>query len=572
MAVRNGTDPADVPALDTLALFAGRPAAPAARRLAGHIPSSRDRAASSAASPQAHSTTELERVSGDTNNRDTNGHDTTKGATAGFVPAGGPPTGGWRPRGDGASPTDEPAADPDVAGPAGALVDMSDVDWDVVADLRTLVSERIKGTGEGGTISLASHGALAEPVILDEVSKLGRRDLSIGGVGHTPQQKAHLAKAVRDSIFGMGRLQPTLELEGVSNVETRWWRGQPITWVEYADGRLERGPAAAGSAAEMVRDLQLLASQAGRNFSPNSPLLNLTLENGSRLSATAWRTPAPVLTIRNHLFDDVDLRDLVAKNMLDEGMASFLEALSLAGKNVVFYGIPGSAKTTCARAFLNALPPEIAIGVIESEFELRLEELAKHPHPRVVPMEARLGSGELDSFGNRLGAVTMTELLMQMLRHNIQRIVVGEVRGPEIAAMLDAMLVSLGSVSTVHATSPMGAVQRLATCATKASQNTTTETSYRTIAQSIDVIVHLQYIDEGHLGGRRHRFISEIDALTLGETEACFTAFLPIYQKGSDGRATPTGNLPSWINDLEAHGFDPDLLRKGNSSWAPPSS
>lgn len=564
MATRNGADTPEAPALKTLALLASRPAPPAARRLAGTIPSARQ-ATPPAPSRTSPATDEEAPVS-----------DQARPGHVGFVPAGSTPTAPENgPNGhDGHQ---EPASGRDLSvgedaepGHLAGVTDLPDVDWDVVADLRTLVSERIKGTGEGGTITLASHGALAAPVIRDEVSNLTRRDQLIGGPGHTPAQQSRLCAAVRDKIFGMGRLQPTLELEGVSNVEVRWHRGKPITWVEFADGRLEQGPAATGSTAELIRDLQLLAGQSGRSFSPNSPLLNLTLENGSRLSATAWRTPAPVLTIRNHLFDDIDLWDMVAKNMLDEGMAKFLEALSLAGKNVVFYGIPGSAKTTLARAFLNALPPEVAIGVIESEFELRLEELLKHPHPRTVPMEARIGSGEMDSFGNRMGAVTMTELLIHMLRQNIQRIVVGEVRGPEIAAMLDAMLVSLGSVSTVHATSPMGAVQRLATCATKASLNTTTETAYRTIAQSIDVIVHLEYIDEGHLGGRRHRFISQIDALALGETEASFTAFLPIYEKGPDGRATPTGKVPSWIRDLENYGFDPGVLRRGNSNWVAP--
>ena len=195
-------------------------------------------------------------------------------------------------------------------------------------------------------------------------------------------------------------------------------------------------------------------------------------------------------------------------------------------------------------------------ATIEREYELHLHELARHP--RVVAMEARVGSSERDASGRASGEVTLSDLVVDALRMNVRRVIVGEVRGPEVVPMLNAMSVGDGSMCTLHARSAGKALDRIVTLCLEQGAGMTDTFAYRAAADGIDLIVHLAMRHDAERGGQRLRFVSEVlEVDGIGETgrPVVTTVFTP----DADGRAVPA-HRPRCLPDLVAAGFDAALL------------
>ena len=452
----------------------------------------------------------------------------------------------------------QPAADHTFA-------DHGPVDWALVRAIRIQVSERIREaldpTDLARGLSLARHETIARQLIDDEVAAHNARAVHAGEPPMTGTGRAGVTSAVLDSIFGLGRIEALLHLPDIEDISAR---GCDQVILMYADGRREMGPPVADSDEEMIVDLQHMAATnpfGERKFSPADPQLDLMLPSGDRLSASAWYTARPTFTIRRHNLRTVTLEDLVALGSIDTVLAQFLSTAIRAGISVVISGLPAAGKTTMARGLLNELDPTVALATIESEYELGLHTMVQD-HPNVWPAQTIAG-GE-----DGVGGITATQAMRNALRQSVDRVVVGEVRGGESLAMLDAMIAGKGSVSTVHAKTPKQAVDRLANLAARA--GITTDLAYRMIGDSIELVLQLAVIDETPLGGRKHRFVSHVDALSLSGDAANGVAHEYLFAPGPDGRAVPTGTIPEWIDQLIDHGFDPAWLSNGEGTWTEP--
>jgi len=163
------------------------------------------------------------------------------------------------------------------------------------------------------------------------------------------------------------------------------------------------------------------------------------------------------------------------------------------------------------RALCAEIPPDEVIGTFETEYELHLHQMPEQ-HRVVHAWEARPGSGESDASGRRSGEFLLNDALYDSFRFNLSRQIVGEVRGPEILAMLKAMQSGSGSLSTTHASSAEAAIRKLITCALEAGPHVTSNYAARAIAEAIDFIVHMEIVTERLRGGvvRRQRWIKEI--------------------------------------------------------------
>lgn len=444
------------------------------------------------------------------------------------------------------------------------------VDWDLVATLRVAASEmlmRAMQTRPGA--SMAEQHDMGRVIIADLVAEEVADRARLGRAGLEPSQEVALAQAIFDALFRLGRLQPLVDDEAVENITIL---GCDVVWLEYADGRVVRGPAVAQSDAELIDFLVFVASRSevnAREFSEASPRLHLRLDGGARLAATAWVTPRPSVVIRRHRLAQVTLDDLVALGSLSPVAASFLAAAVRARRSIVVAGAQGAGKTTMVRALCAEIGPDEAIGTFETEYELHLHEMVER-HPIVHAWEARPG-GEVTASGRRAGEFSIDDALYDSYRFNLARQIVGEVRGREVLAMLEAMQSGTGSLSTTHARSCEDTVNKLVTCAMKAGAHVTHDYAVRALAQSLDVIVHVDARTGRDDQGRsvKQRWTSQIAVLGPGEKEKGY-ALTPVFDcPAGSRRIRAVAGLPDDFDDLARFGFDLDGYRLESQGGTP---
>jgi pilus assembly protein CpaF len=448
---------------------------------------------------------------------------------------------------------------------APSVLDAVDViDWQQVRILRAAASDRLTTvlTDREGTLTPAAQRELGRTIILELLDAEARAALTRGRppLGMATQQA--IAQAVHDALFGLGRLQPLVDDERVENIEVN---GHDNVTLQLEDGSRHPGPPVADSDDELLDFLSFLASRSlgnARPFSPARPTLHMTLDGGARLAATAWITPRPVLVIRRHRLRVVRLEDLVARRMLSPLAASFLAAAIRDRRSVVVSGPQGAGKTTLVRALADVLPAWERIGTFETEYELFLHELPGR-YSSVAAWEARPGSGERGPDGRPAGEITLDDCLYDSFRFNLDRQIVGEVRGREVLAMFKAMQSGAGSISTTHAATAVGAIQKLITCALEAGPQVTVAYAERVVAEHIHLIVQLAmdvWADPATGQPVRRRRVSEIIAVHPGEAGPAHTH---VFRTGAhpegDSRRDPPlvpGVLPDDYRRLVTVGFD----------------
>jgi pilus assembly protein CpaF len=312
-----------------------------------------------------------------------------------------------------------------------------------------------------------------------------------------------LADAVYAAMYGAGELQNLLDDQDVENVDIN---GCDEMWVTYArdtsrgrelDGR-PRGPLTIASTDdELVTMIQALAANAGINarpWTPVTPELDLRLSDGSRLSAVMTAGERPCISIRRNRYPQMFLPKLVELGTVDERLAQFLQAAVLARMNLMVCGATNAGKTTLLRALINVIPQHERLITVEKALELGLR---RHPdlHPNVAEWELVLPDAE------GRGGLSMAELVQRSLRHNPDRVIVGEVLGPEIVVMLNAMSQgNEGSLSTIHARSALAALDRIASYAAQA-EGMSFEVTHSLIAGALDFIIFIR--QNPQMGGRR---------------------------------------------------------------------
>jgi Flp pilus assembly CpaF family ATPase len=374
-----------------------------------------------------------------------------------------------------------------------------------------------------------------------------------------PRDVEALAQAVHDYRYGMGPLTPYLHDRNVENIDIN---GCDQVWITYATGERVGGPPIAPSddaLISMVRTWATRGAQTPRDFSAASPLVNVALTSGARLTATMGVTPRPCVSVRRHGQVDVSLARLVELGTADRGLAAFLAAAVRGRCNIIVTGAVNAGKTTLLRALASEIPPGERIATLETEHELFLHTIPAHPD--VIAFESR----EANSEG--VGGISLHDLIAHALRHNPARIIVGEVRRDEIMPMLEAMNSGqAGSMCTLHANSPAEAFDRILILGLRGGLALAERAIHILVGMAVDLIVHIR---RGYDGTRTIRYVSEvIEVLPPGDTErpAANRLFLPDPRTG---RATPAHTpSPALSARLQQGGFSPVLLPERNGSVA----
>lgn len=445
------------------------------------------------------------------------------------------------------------------------------VEWSLVTQLlratQTALSAQLQRRPE---LPPDAVRALGQQLIVDEVNRLAVERLHAGELPLSASAESYLADAVFAGLFEMGRLQPLLD---DTEIEDIMIDGCDQVFLSYAGGKVVPHPPVADSDEELIELLRFIAARLGRSermLTTAHPHLNMRLPDGSRLAAMIETVPRVAVVIRRHRVRDLDLDDLISWGGVDEVLAQFLRAAVRARKNIVVTGTWGAGKTTLLRALAAEIPAAERFGTIETEYELLLHELPER-HPRVVAFEAREGSGERTAAGRQLGEVTLTDLVEQAHRMTLRRLMIGEVRGAEIGPMLEVMQASEGgSMCTLHARSARGAIGRMVTLLMRTMANSSEDLAYRTISESVDLIVHLRMVDTGWIdgdgGAGRQRFVSEVIEINGPGEPGRPPTVTDIFLPRSDGRAVPVGR-PEDLADYINVGFDPGWFDERGGRW-----
>ena len=433
------------------------------------------------------------------------------------------------------------------------------VDTGLVARLRAEVlsalSERERELAAAGrpALSEADEQALGRQLIAEALERRANQALRDREAMLSAPEEDELAHAAFDALFRLNRLQRLLDDPSIENINAN---GCDQVWIRYADGRRERAEPIAGSDEELEEMLRTAAARTGigeRRFDRGSPRLSLQLPDGSRLFALMAVAARPCLSIRRHRYLRITADDLVRLGTLDHCLREFVRAAMLARKSCIICGGTGAGKTTLLRAMAADIPPAERLVTIEDSLELGLDRFPEL-HPDVVALEAREPNLEGE------GGVSLAELVRWALRMSPDRVIVGEARGEEVLALLNAMSQGTdGSMATLHASSSRGAFSKLATYAVQAPERLPLEATNLLVANAVHFVIHLA--QDGH-----RRYVSSVREVV--DAEGPMVTSNEIFRPGPDGRAVPGAPMRNdTLDQLVEVGLDPGLLDRPHGWW-----
>ncbi|GAA5169071.1 MULTISPECIES: CpaF family protein [Amycolatopsis] len=398
--------------------------------------------------------------------------------------------------------------------------------------------------------------ALAERLAADAANAYAAYQLAHpGGPGLlSDEDEAKLLTAVLDDMFGFGGLEPLLADERIENINVN---GCDNVFVRYSDGeRVRVGPVAASDSelVDLVRSIAARASVEERRFDRGSPAVSVQLPDGSRLFAVMAVTGRPSISIRRHRHRTITLARLRELGTIDAALESLLGAVVRARLNVLICGGTSIGKTTMLRALASEIPPHERLVTIEDVLELGLDQ--DPAHPDVVAMQSRQPNIE------GRGGISQAELVRWALRMSPDRVIVGEVRGPEVVPMCLAMSQGNdGSMGTLHASDTRVAFHRLASYAAQSAEKLSVEATNRLVASSVHLVLHLAEARDD-----RTRVVSSIREVVDADGQAVITN--EIFRPGLDGRAVPGVPLRTATTErlIEA-GFEPRFLERADGWW-----
>ena len=349
---------------------------------------------------------------------------------------------------------------------------------------------------------------------------------------------------VIDNVVGYGPLEMFLHDPEVTEIMVN----NPETIYVERRGKLYPTERTFLDEAHLLRIIDKIVGQVGRRVDESVPMVDARLPDGSRVNAIVHPLAinGPMLTIRKFSKEPYTVEDLIAFGTVDERVTALLEAAVRGRMNILVSGGTGSGKTTLLNVLSSFIPDDERIITIEDAAELRLGQ--RH----VLRLESRPPNIE------RKGEISIRDLVRNSLRMRPDRIVVGEVRGPEALDMLQAMNTGHdGSLSTVHANSSRDALARLETMVLMAGLELPVRAIREQVTSALDLLVHLARLRDGT---RRVVQIAEVQGME-GEMVVLEDIFTFDYSMGVDedgrfkGRVKPTGIRPKCALRLEDVGI-----------------
>jgi pilus assembly protein CpaF len=394
--------------------------------------------------------------------------------------------------------------------------------------------------------------------ISERVLRTVTEQLALDRTPLTREERRRIVKEITDDILGYGPLEPLLQDDTVTEVMVN---GPDRVYVERY-GKLERTAVGFVDDAHLLRIIDKIVSQVGRRIDEASPMVDARLPDGSRVNVIIppLALKGPTLTVRKFSRDPYTVSDLISFGTLTAKSAQFLSACVKGKLNVLISGGTGTGKTTTLNVLSAFVPGDERIVTIEDAAELQLQQ------EHVITLESRPPNIEGQ------GEVRIRELVRNALRMRPDRIIVGEVRGPETLDMLQAMNTGHeGSLTTIHANSPRDALSRIETLVLTAGVDLPLRAIREQIASAFDLLVQITRLVDG---SRRITHVTEVlrmesDVITLQDI---FLASPPDEESAAEravrllGPLRCTGLKPHFLDKLAANNvilppnfFQPDI-------------
>ncbi len=373
------------------------------------------------------------------------------------------------------------------------------------------------------TIDLTQLAKLDAVAAREEIRDIVSEIIQVKNVVMSIAEQEELLEDICNDVLGYGPLEPLLARDDIADIMVN---GASTTFIEVA-GKVQKTSVRFADNQQLMNICQRIVSQVGRRVDESSPICDARLPDGSRVNVIAppLAIDGPALTIRKFKKDRLKLEQLVKFGSITPEAKTILEVIGRVRCNVVISGGTGSGKTTLLNCLTGSIDNDERIITCEDSAELQLQQ------PHVVRLETRPPNIEGE------GEIRMRDLIKNCLRMRPERIIVGEVRGPEAFDLLQAMNTGHdGSMGTLHANSPREALSRLESMIMQGGYALPIKTIREMICGSIDVIVQASRLRDG---SRKITHITEV----LGMEEETITLQnLLVYEiTGEDAHGKLTG-------------------------------
>jgi len=404
-------------------------------------------------------------------------------------------------------------------------------------------------------VDLSMMENMAPELLRAELKTLVERLLTEEAVAINDNERINLVRDIQHEVLGLGPLETLMIDPTISDILVNTYNQ---IYIERA-GKLELSDVRFESEAHLLKIIDKIVSGVGRRVDESSPMVDARLPDGSRVNAIIppLAVDGAILSIRRFAITPLMMKDLLHHKSLTPEMAEVLEGLVKAKVNILISGGTGTGKTTLLNVLSGYIPSSERIITIEDAAELQLQQ------PHVVRLEIRPPNIE------GKGEVTPRMLVRNSLRMRPDRIIVGEVRGPEVVDMLQAMNTGHeGSMATVHANTPRDALTRLENMMGMAGFNLPTKAMREQISSALTAIIHISRLSDGQ------RKVTSVKEITGMESEIITMQDIFVYEQTGvsdtgvvQGHFKATGIRPKFVERLRIHGvqisdnlFDPTRL------------
>jgi len=354
------------------------------------------------------------------------------------------------------------------------------------------------------TIDLTQLSKMESDAARDEIRDIVSEIIQLKNFVMSIAEQEELLEDICNDVLGYGPLEPLLARDDIADIMVN---GAHSTFIEVNGKTIETNVRFSDNA-QLMNICQRIVSQVGRRVDESSPICDARLPDGSRVNVIAppLAIDGPSLTIRKFKKDRLTLDQLVRFGSISPEGKEVLEIIGRTRCNVLVSGGTGSGKTTLLNCLSACVEEDERVITCEDSAELQLQQ------PHVVRLETRPPNLEGE------GQITMRDLVKNCLRMRPERIIVGEVRGPEAFDLLQAMNTGHdGSMGTLHANSPREAISRIESMIMMGGYTLPVRTIREMIVASVDVIVQAARLRDG---SRRITHITEVlgmegDVVTL---------------------------------------------------------